>query len=111
MKWESLRNRVARFVDGIFMESGNKTASGIDDRDAAIAACMSCLQKSTTDWQGEYDELREICHRRVMAWDVRMVGALRDAFPDAFPKRLKTGRLVAYMDDTADADWVVDVQS
>ena len=47
----------------------------------------------------------EIC-RRVDSWDIRGVGRLRELAPEAFPKSLRTGRLVATLDERG--DWCVE---
>ena len=46
----------------------------------------------------------------VTNWDIRCAGRLRDLFPDAFPKSLRKGKLIAYMMDNENADWAIEAQ-
>lgn len=48
------------------------------------------------------DALRLAIRKRIMAWDVRCAPTLRDLFPNAFPPALRSGPLVAFMDDAGD---------
>lgn len=48
------------------------------------------------------DHIEEIIDK----WDIRSVGRLRDLFPEAFPKNLRTGRIHAYINERG--DWVVE---
>ena len=51
----------------------------------------------------------DIAEKFVLKWDIRMVGKLREIIPELFPRSLKTGILVAEMDDNC--DWVVNARN
>jgi hypothetical protein len=51
------------------------------------------------------DAANEAIIKRIEAWDIRCAGTLRDLFPLAFPPALRSGRLIAEMNQ--EGDWVV----
>ena len=104
MKYETILKRVAGDVHAIIMRGGIVAIGGSKQYDAAVAAMFNAVaERVRFD-----DSLKALADRAadiILAWDVRMVGKLRELFPDQFPKSLQKGKLTADYDD--DGDWAV----
>lgn len=59
-------------------------------------------------WRDAVDRCANAAYDRIMNWDVRCVGRLRELFPEAFPKSLRNGNLMIYMADNENCDWMVE---
>lgn len=100
MKWETLKKTVAR---GVF------TAVQTDwsHWDAIL---IDLLASNFEAKRGKPDhtlitDYANAAYERVMDWDIRLVGKLRDLFPQQFPPSLLKGNLVCEYDETG--DWCV----
>lgn len=98
MKYETVKTTVARSVH---------TAILNDYRGAGVAALMDSVAENRSTYTSQ-KALADKCHDIVMVWDVRLVGKLRELFPEWFPKALMKGPLVAGYDDKG--EWIVEVQ-
>lgn len=99
MKWETLQKRLAIEVSQNTRHLGNFENILLDlvacnfetKRDKSNSECISSYEKAVYD--------------RIMAWDIRCVGKLRELFPHNFPNSLKNGNLSCYIDHIG--DWCV----
>ena len=109
MKWETLKQRVAAEVRTSIMNGADywRYKEGASEPGWIAALRMSIAERRK--WRDCIPELADAAYNRIMAWDVRCVGTLRELFPDAFPKSLRQGHLLAYMQDSKDNPWVVEV--
>ncbi len=118
MKWETLKQRVANEVRGSI--HGNPHLAGLnrvhigDQMLVCIGAILSGeihkMRQDSGSSNLQYSTakaLADAAYLRVMAWDVRCVGTLRELFPQHFPKTLLKGPLVAFIEDESD-EWVVE---
>lgn len=104
MKYEALKARVAGDVYAAVAHNRSPGSNPSLGMDAAAAALFDSIAERRP-FEASRRELAEKCLHVVMAWDVRMVGKLRELFPDSFPPTLRTGSLVAVLDDAG--DWIV----
>lgn len=102
MKYDTLRARVA--ADVAHAVRNCCTVGPIYGPDVMTAALFDGMAEKRRVWES-LEALAAECTRIVMAWDVRMVGKLRDLFPDSFPRNLRTGPLRADYDEAG--NWVV----
>ena len=100
MKWDTVKRRVA---DAVYTGILNQHHS----MDAQAAAMMDAIAERRTVRESAAD-LAFQCHDIIMRWDVRMVTKLRDLFPQYFPNSLRSGNLLAYMEDSEHSPWVVE---
>lgn len=119
MKWDTLKDNVARGVASSI--KGNPNYVGLnrvhvgDQMLVAISQILSgeihdsrkAAGTSNIQWATAC-ALAEAAYQRVKAWDIRCVGTLRDLFPAYFPKALRSGPLVAYIEDTDAGCWLVE---
>lgn len=108
MKWEALKQRVAAEVRTAIIE-GRDYWQRDNDREAGWIGALRMSIGERRPWRECVDVLADAAYTRVMEWDVRCVGTLRDLFPAYFPKSLQKGRLTAYMQDSPSCPWVVEV--
>lgn len=102
-KWDKIKDTVASAV-------GRELADSFSPRgkEAAIAAVLCVIDEPARgDWRTRVEEIASAAEARILAWDVRLAGRLRDLFPEFFPPELRSGALAAEMDDSPGADWVV----
>lgn len=92
MKWETLKDRV--------------TAVALQDATMLPYYALQDAHAERRDWWTSHDELQLLIRKRIAAWDVRLVGKLRELFPQAFPRALRTKNLVAYLNDNS--DWIIE---
>jgi hypothetical protein len=104
MKYEIIKEQVAREVFSAIERGGMYGVGGANPYEAAVAAMFHSVAERQP-FDVSLKELAGKAHNVVMAWDVRMVGKLRDLFPGFFPKSLSKGKLVAEYDEAG--DWVV----
>lgn len=101
MKWDNLKKRVA---DGVY----TRIVQGHSFDDMA-SILLDHLAAGTLAQKGvDFPKYADHAWDTVMSWDIRAVARLRELFPYFFPRQLKTGGLVAFMDD--DGDWRVEAQ-
>ena len=103
MKYELLKERIAAEVCAA-LRSPAPFSPGMD---VAIAALFDS-QAEHREFEKSHEALIRTVHYRIMRWDVRCVGRLRELFPDLFPKPLRKGPLWADYDN--DGDWSIWVQ-
>lgn len=104
MKYEIIKERVACLVFTAIEQGGMYGVGGANKYEAVVAAVFH----SVAERQPVAVSLKELAGKAydiVMAWDVRMVGKLRELFPEFFPKSLSKGKLIAEYDEQG--DWVV----
>lgn len=98
MKWDNLKRDVAGYVYQVINEV--RTA---DSGARILTDLISCDFDSIRGQVNHTHDIARIyaqkAHDVVMAWDVRLVGKLRDAFPDGFPPGLRNGRLGCELTD------------
>lgn len=104
MKYETLKENVARDVYAAIAH-GRAPHSNPSLSMEACAAVMFDAIAERRPFDVSRKALAEKCLAIVLAWDVRMVGKLRELFPDSFPRNLKTGVMVCDYDDAG--DWIV----
>ena len=101
MKWETIKQQVGgQLRESILRGSGESYSLILVDLvDSNFAAKRG---KASFEVITLYaDKAQEVIDH----WDVRMVGRLRELFPDFFPRSLKHGPLIAEYDDAG--DWQV----
>lgn len=104
MKWEVIKREVAR---GVFTD----ITRGVGDTLGLIL--VDLLGSDFAAAKGRYsheilEQYAEQARLRVMDWDVRCVGRLRELFPKHFPPSLQKGKLIAYLADNPNSDWMVE---
>lgn len=104
MKWENVKERVALEVYAAVLRGGQYGVGAGKPCEAAVAAMFNAIAERIP-FHESAKQLAGQAFDRVMAWDVRMVGKLRELFPGYFPKSLSKGKLIAEYDDAG--DWVV----
>jgi hypothetical protein len=113
MKYETLKIQVAKRVYTQIMSEWFSMGDNEDidfGNDANLAILFDAIAEKRPVRASRQD-LANKCYEVVMDWDVRMVGRLREIFPKYFPASLKKGKLVAYMADNEDCDWMVEVEN
>jgi hypothetical protein len=104
MKWKDIQDRVVAHLTERIHRDPETQATILQD----LVACGFNVPDSmrplnhlsiTTAF------IKEVA-RVVDAWDIRMVGKLREICPEAFPRNLKVGDLIAYVDPGS--HWVVE---
>lgn len=98
MKWETLKERVAETIC-YGLERGAHHQGHV-----ALFTYANRMATGASTWES----IQELCTevRRIVAnWDIRMVGKLRELYPDQFPSNLRQGPLIAEMNDKG--DWIV----
>ena len=53
---------------------------------------------------------REAGLQLIEKWDIRQVGKLIELFPDCVPKKYRGKKLVCFMADNENCDWMVEIQ-
>ena len=86
MKWDTIKKTVA---------SGAYTSIILCANPETIVACIFHSFAEKKPPRESIQDLADIVYERIMKWDVRMVGKLRELFPYYFPKSLQKGILVA----------------
>ena len=100
MRYETIKQNCAAEVRRMIL-------SNRDDR-ANMYAVFHALSLPTMHAGECLMHFADAAAQRVMEWDVRAAGRLRDLFPLCFPPSLRKGPLRAYMADTEDCDWMVE---
>lgn len=106
MKFEAIKHQVATGLHRVILHGGDGGPPGPPLKyEAAMAAMFDSLAERRP-FQASLEALANECRARVLNWDVRCVGKLRELFPDLFPPSLRKGPLVAdYCDD---GEWMVE---
>jgi hypothetical protein len=107
MKWEVIKITVAR---GVF----NQCLQCLGDMPSLMLLDLVASDFAAARGRHSHEiatAYAEKAFERVMDWDVRCVGRLREIFPQHFPESLRTGRLACYMADNANCDWMVEKEA
>jgi hypothetical protein len=104
MKYEIIKERVACLVFSAIERGGMYGVGGANKYEAAVAAMFNAIAERQS-FDASLKELAGKAYDVIMAWDIRMVGRLRELFPEFFPKSLSKGKLVAEYDEQG--DWVI----
>ena len=99
MKWETLQKKVATDVSNSVITSHNFSSITLD-----LVACNFETHKNKNTYQVIKSYADEV-YKRIMSWDIRLVGKLRDLFPEYFPRSLRKGNLNLFIDESG--DWCV----
>lgn len=105
MRWEEVKKTVAREVFTRIQQCCLPEIYGAICRDLIASGFEVAKGRHSLEIATAYAEK---ARERIMDWDVRAVGRLRDLFPWAFPPSLRTGALICYMADNANCDWMVE---
>ena len=114
MKWDTLKKKVAEGLYSHIRYGGNSEANLwalLGQVDPSTRMTLSEMQEkygTTNRHFAHLVRLADMAYERIMQWDVRCVGQLRELFPQYFPQSLRTGNLVAYIEDSPDSPWVVE---
>ena len=107
MKWETIKKRVASGVrkmiltcPGTFPEEVVRDLIGSDF--AALKRGIPIHDINQVYAEAAYD--------RIMEWDIRGIGKLRDLFPRFFPGTLQRSELRCYIMDDPDGTWMVEAK-
>ena len=100
MKWETVKSTVAREAFTQVQTNWAHWANILTDLVASDFAAKRGHPDHTliTDYANAVYE-------RIMNWDIRLVGKLRELFPHQFPKSLSNGELVCEYDENC--NWCV----
>lgn len=99
MKYDKLKKQVAGVVCSSIHQMRHDEAN--------IAALLDCVAEKRKFYTS-LNALEALVRERILAWDIRLVGKLRDLFPGAFPKTLRKGLLIC--DYSEQGDWCVTIQ-
>ncbi len=103
MKFDAIKRTIGQ---GVY-------SSIIEARDWNVMACIlldKCLgpKPSAPQYCATFKEYADFAWNVIDNWDVRMVGKLREIFPQHFPKSLSKGKLICEYDEAG--DWAVYVE-
>ena len=109
MKWKAIQDRVVASLTWRIHRDPETQATILQD----LVACGFNVPGSMRplNHTNIADAFIKEMARVVDAWDIRLVGKLREICPEAFPKNLKTGSLECFLRDNkagTDCDWVVE---
>lgn len=99
MKYETLKTKMAAAVG----DRVHREASYIA-KDASLTVSMDMIAERRTHAASREALVKEV-EQRILNWDVRLVGQLRELFPKEFPTSLRKGQLLAEYDEAG--DWAV----
>ena len=99
MKWETIKERVIRreiSLESLMLQ-------------ALISGDLQAQPDAKTASRAEIHRGYISAVKRIVgAFDIRNVGRLREICPEAFPKSLAKGELIAYQANNGNSDWVVE---
>jgi hypothetical protein len=104
MKWESLKRRVADEVGASVLRRANY--GGVDAGELISALVFDSMAERRPVAEST-EALLALCEERVMQWDIRCAGRLRELFPWAWPRSMARGRLLVEIDESG--DWQITV--
>lgn len=105
MKWEIVKNTVAREVFTMIQNGGCAPLILLDLVASDFEAAKGCHSHEIST------KYAEQAYDKVMNWDIRCAGKLRELFPEYFPPSLRKGQLVCYVADNPNSDWGVEIKN